>query len=94
MIAVLRLHPAAWYLLGVNLSALLLTVYDKSAARHHLRRVPEHMLLAAAAIGGSPAMLLTMLAIRHKTRHVKFMAGLPAILAAQICAALLFHLSV
>ena len=30
------------------------------------------------------AMLLTMLLIRHKTRHVKFMVGIPVIIILQL----------
>lgn len=65
------------------------TVYDKWAASHRPGgRIRESSLLALAIVGGSAAMLLTMLAIRHKTRHVKFMAGIPLILIIQ--AALVF----
>ncbi len=65
--------------------AMVLTVYDKWAARRRPRnRIPEKILLALAGIGGSVAMLLTMLLIRHKTRHAKFMVGLPLMIVAQI----------
>ena len=58
-------------------------MYDKRAAKRHGQRIAERSLLTIAALGGAFAMLLSMLAIRHKTRHVKFMLGLPAILLAQ-----------
>ncbi len=61
------------------------TVYDKWAAVHRPgKRIRESSLLALAVVGGSAAMLLTMLLIRHKTRHPKFMVGIPLILAIQI----------
>jgi|GEM_PF-85755 len=47
------------------------------------RRVPEKTLLIIAALGGSVAMLITMRTIRHKTQHMKFMLGIPAIIVAQ-----------
>ena len=79
-----------FYLLGISLIAFAVTVYDKWAAKHRPRhRTPEKTLLWISAAGGSVAMLLTMLAIRHKTRHVKFMVGIPLILAAQIALAIL-----
>lgn len=67
----------------INLIAFLVTLSDKRRAREHRRRVPERTLLLLAAMGGSPAMLGTMLLIRHKTRHLKFMLGIPAIMAIQ-----------
>jgi uncharacterized membrane protein YsdA (DUF1294 family) len=41
------------------------------------------MLLLVSLFGGSATMLLTMLAIRHKTKHAKFMIGIPVILTLQ-----------
>lgn len=52
-------------------------------------RVPEGRLLLLAALGGSVAMLLTMLLIRHKTKKAKFMVGIPVIIALQIAVVLL-----
>lgn len=82
----------AIYLAAVNLLAAGLTIVDKRRARQGRWRVPEATLLLVAALGGSPAMLLTMKRIRHKTRHRKFMWGLPAMLAAQTAAAVLWLL--
>ena len=48
-----------------------------------IRRVPERTLLIISALGGSIAMLITMRTIRHKTQHMKFMIGIPAIIVAQ-----------
>lgn len=74
------------YLAGISLIAVAATVLDKSRARRHKWRVPEATLLGIAALGGSAAMWITMKAIRHKTRHRKFMWGIPAIFLVQ-CAA-------
>ena len=82
----------AIYLAAVNLLAAGLTIVDKRRARQGRWRVPEATLLLVAALGGSPAMLLTMKQIRHKTRHRKFMWGLPAMLAVQTAAAVLWLL--
>lgn len=71
------------YVIVINLLAVILTVFDKYRAIRHGWRVKEATLLLVAALGGSPAMLLTMLLIRHKTRHVKFMLGIPLIMVVQ-----------
>ncbi|MDR1754032.1 MAG: DUF1294 domain-containing protein [Eubacterium sp.] len=75
---------ALLYLAAVSLFAVVLTFYDKHAAKKNIWRVKERTLFIFAALGGSAAILLTMLAIRHKTRHAKFMVGIPLILALQI----------
>lgn len=71
------------YLIIMNFAAAVAVISDKRRARKHRWRIPENRLLLIAALGGSPAMLLTMLLIRHKTRHPKFMVGIPAILLLQ-----------
>ncbi len=71
------------YLAAVSIIAIIMTVHDKSAAKRHKRRVPEKTLFGAAALGGSAAMLVTMVAIRHKTKHKRFMIGLPIIILLQ-----------
>lgn len=77
------------YLLIISLVAISVTVYDKWAAKNRPKhRTRENTLLLISALGGSVAMMLTMLAIRHKTKHVKFMLGIPVIMVLQ--AALLF----
>ena len=64
--------------------AVIVTVPDKVAAVRGRWRVKERTLLLIAALGGSPAMLLTMLLIRHKTRKMKFMVGIPLIIVLQL----------
>lgn len=39
-------------------------------------------------IGGSTAMIFVMRVIRHKTKHAKFMVGIPVIIVLQIAAVL------
>lgn len=72
------------YLSAISILSVIVTMEDKRYAkipRH--RRVPEATLLLYAAFGGSVAMLTTMLFIRHKTKHIKFMLGLPLIILFQ-----------
>lgn len=80
--------------LTVSAISAAAAIYDKAAAKTGLRRIPESTLLAFAALGGSAAMLLVMLLIRHKTRHPKFMAGIPVIMALQAAAVLLLFRAV
>ena len=73
------------YLAIVSVISIIITVYDKSVSKiaGH-RRIPEKTLLMWSALGGSVAMLLTMLTIRHKTKHPKFFIGVPVIMALQL----------
>ena len=77
------------YLAAISLLATGLTLHDKHAARRGAWRVKERSLLLTAVLGGSVAMLITMRLIRHKTKHAKFMVGIPVIILLQIAAAIL-----
>lgn len=77
------------YLCAVSLLAVILTVADKRRAVRQRFRVPEFTLLLVSVLGGSVAMLVTMLLIRHKTRHPKFMVGIPVIILLQAAAVFL-----
>ncbi len=77
------------YLLIVNALAFLLMLADKRKAQKKLWRIPESTLLLSAAIGGSIGALAGMYTFRHKTKHLKFTLGVPAILFLQIAAVLL-----
>lgn len=71
------------YLAAVSIIAAVMTVSDKSRAKKHRRRIAEKTLFITAVLGGSAAMYLTMLAVRHKTKHKRFMIGLPLIMIVQ-----------
>lgn len=73
-----------FYLIIINILALVFTVSDKLRAIKHRRRISEFTLMTIAALGGSVTMLITMLIIRHKTRHLKFMLGIPVIILIQL----------
>ena len=73
----------AVYLCVVSLIAVFVTIADKIKAKRGKWRVPESTLLLISALGGSVAMYLTMHTIRHKTKHIKFMAGIPLIMVFQ-----------
>ena len=70
---------------------MLATAYDKKISKKQgKRRISEKTLIILAIMGGSIAEYLTMLKIRHKTKHKKFMIGLPIIIILQL--ALVFYL--
>jgi len=71
---------AALIYVTIGIVSVMVTVYDKVAAKKRKRRIPEQVLFFWAGIGGALPMLLTMKIINHKTRHKRFMLGLPAII--------------
>jgi uncharacterized membrane protein YsdA (DUF1294 family) len=56
----------------LNVFAFALYAFDKYAARRGGRRVPERVLLGAALLGGTPAVLVAGLVTRHKTAKRSF----------------------
>ena len=75
------------YLVTINAAGFVLMLADKQCAKKHRWRIPESVLLASAALGGSLGALLGMWLFRHKTRKAKFFVTVPLLLAAQ-CALL------
>ena len=76
------------YLAAINLVAIIAIIIDKRAARRDSRRISEKSLLWVSVLGGSVAMLLTMRLSRHKTKHKKFMIGIPVIIVLQAVTAI------
>ena len=72
------------YFAAISLVSVIVTVYDKKAAKSGKRRIRESTLMLLSALGGSLAMYITMKKIRHKTKHKKFMIGIPIIMVIQI----------
>ena len=79
------------YLVTVSILAVILTLYDKCAAKNGTWRVKERTLLLVAVLGGSVAMITVMRIIKHKTKHLKFTLGIPAIIVIQIAIALFLY---
>ncbi len=71
------------YIGVISLVSMVVTISDKVSSQKGRWRVSENMLLLLSALGGSLAMYITMQIIRHKTRHIKFMLGIPIILLFQ-----------
>ena len=75
---------AAAYLLIINLVTFAVYGIDKRRARQGRWRIQESTLLLLAVAGGTPGALAGMFGFHHKTKHLKFMAGVPLILFPQI----------
>ncbi|MBM6993484.1 MAG: DUF1294 domain-containing protein [Prevotella sp.] len=73
-----------YYLLAINVITLTVYIIDKIKAKMHAWRIPEATLLSLAAIGGSIGALIAIFIVRHKSQHLKFRYGVPAILLAQL----------
>lgn len=80
-----------FYLIIVNLTALVLYGYDKYCARTHRWRISEKALLTSAIIGGSAGAYVGMMAFRHKTRHKMFQISIPLLLIMQTIIFLLIY---
>ena len=74
----MRLH-----LVLVNAAGFFLMLADKIRAKKKLWRVPEAVLFTFALLGGSLGVWAGMYLCRHKTRHLKFVVGIPLILILQ-----------
>ena len=85
----------ALYAVIVNIAGFVAMGIDKSRARRKAWRIPESTLFLIALIGGSIGSIAGMYFFRHKTLHLSFVWGMPAILIVQVIALyyLLFHSS-
>ena len=73
------------YILITSIISILLTIYDKIASKKFKRnRIRENILLLFAFLGGAFFMYITMKLIHHKTRHKKFMIGIPIFIVLHI----------
>lgn len=72
------------YLTIINLIGFFSMGIDKYKAIHHKWRIPENTLFLIAIIGGSIGSILGMQLFRHKTKHPRFVIGMPIILILQV----------
>ena len=84
LVSRLNWQPLWSWLLCINLMTFLFYGLDKAAARREGRRIPERVLLAMTAFGGTPLALLAMRAFHHKTAKRSFRVWLGAIMIAQL----------
>ena len=89
----IKLEIIIYWLLVINLSSAVICIFDKFQAKRGGLRVPEKYLLGFSAFGGALGMYITMQFIRHKTKHKRFMIGMPIIILVQ-CIILLWLLHI
>lgn len=88
--------PIAYILIYFAVMSFLgffVSMYDKLASQSGKRRISEKALMLIGFFGGATGMYVTMQLIRHKTKHKKFMIGLPVFIVlhlAIVIAALYF----
>ncbi len=79
------------YLVFINILTFAVYGTDKAKAKKHAWRIPEKTLLFLAVLGGSVGAWLGMRIFRHKTKHVKFVVGVPVIFFLQAIAAMAIY---
>ncbi|MCR4896704.1 MAG: DUF1294 domain-containing protein [Lachnospiraceae bacterium] len=73
-----------FYFLFLNVVGLVSMADDKRRAKRNLWRIPERTLFLIALLGGSIGSLAGMYLFRHKTKHPRFVIGMPVILLLQV----------
>ena len=68
------------YLIAFNTASFIMMGIDKNAAIKGNYRIPERTLMALSAFGGSLGAITGMLVFRHKTKHKKFVIGVPLLM--------------
>ena len=69
------------YLIIINIAAFTAYGIDKRKAKKDKWRIPERTLLGLAFVGGSPGALCGMYLFHHKTQKMKFVIGVPVMIA-------------
>ncbi len=78
------------YLLIVNLWGFVQMFIDKKKSERNHWRISEFSLFIPAFLGGTVGCILGMRLFHHKTKHLKFVIGMPLILAIQLIAVVTF----
>jgi uncharacterized membrane protein YsdA (DUF1294 family)/cold shock CspA family protein len=74
----------AGYLGAIGLATWATFAWDKHQARLESRRIPESVLLGLSLVGGSPAALLAMFTLRHKSSKRSFQLKFAAVVVVQV----------
>ena len=80
------------YLAVINVIGSIVNIADKSKAKRGKWRISEATLWGIGFFGGAPLSYITMKAIRHKTKHISFMVGMPLLSVIQIAALILIYI--
>ena len=74
------------YFILINIITFTIYGIDKYKAKKHKWRISENMLIRLAVIGGFIGAFVGMQVFRHKTKHIKFVVGIPIIMVLWIIA--------
>ena len=74
------------YLLMINIIGFFMMWSDKRKAKKGKWRIPEQTLFIVTALGGGIGTIAGMYTFRHKTKKMKFIIGLPALVILEIVA--------
>ena len=86
----MEMHKVAFlYVIIMNIIGVMMMGIDKSRVKRHAWRIPERTLFLISLLGGSVGSLAGMYLFRHKTKHMKFVIGMPLILLIQIAACII-----
>lgn len=72
------------YLLIINFYGICIMYIDKKRSKVKKWRVSEFRIFMIALLFGSIGVLIGMKGFRHKTKHLKFVYGIPAIIIVQL----------
>ncbi len=73
-----------YYFLIINILSFITMYIDKRRAKERKWRIPEGRLFLLAVLFGSIGVLAGMRVFRHKTKHMKFIIGIPCIIIIQV----------
>ena len=73
------------YFVIINILGFAIMGIDKNRAKKNQWRVKEKTLFLIAGIGGSVGSILGIRYFHHKTKHLKFIVGMPFLLFLHIC---------
>ena len=73
-----------YYILAINLYGIFVMYSDKKKSQKKSWRTPESTFFTIAAAFGALGIFMGMRLFRHKTKHKKFVIGIPIILVVQL----------
>jgi len=79
-----------YYLLFINIITFILYALDKWKAKKAKQRISERALLTFSFLGGSPAALLAIYSLRHKSSKRSFLIKFYTVIAFQAMLAYLY----
>ena len=73
-----------YYILAINLYGIFVMYSDKNKSQKGRWRTPESTIFTIAAAFGALGIFMGMRLFRHKTKHKKFVIGIPLILIVEL----------